>query len=235
MNQSLFTNVNTSLKRLIEAKPLSDKHEWGWDCISIPLFTLYVDYKRIWQKINGRQKDSFTFSLFYRVRLFICSIYLYRFICLWLWNKNRLTDFILSFFLSHKHTHIHTAHWSMQGETPQLWLQDGFSHHFATLLWNYSVGLWQEVRWWGNAARWRRWLISEWEVIILPHLSYLLVLRVLWPEVAAHCLKLDVEMRQPVEQIHPPRRRIIHHGRHPDAAACRLSLHSLARFLTGTL
>lgn len=35
-----------------------------------------MDYKRIWQKINGRQKDSFTFSLFYRVRLFICSIYI---------------------------------------------------------------------------------------------------------------------------------------------------------------
>lgn len=145
------------------------------------------------------------------------------------------SQILFSLFFSLTHTHIHTAHWSMQGETPQLWLQDGFSHHLATLLWNYNVGMWQEVRWWGNAAQWRRWWISEWEVIILPHLSYLLVLRVLWPEVAAHCLKLDVEMRQPVEQIHPPRRRIIHHGRHPDAAACRLSLHSIARFLTGKL
>lgn len=49
-----------------------------------------------------------------------------------------------------------------------------------------------------------------------PHrcLSYLLVLRVLWPEVAAHNLEFHVEMRQPVKQVDPPRRGVIHHGSH---------------------
>lgn len=76
---------------------------------------------------------------------------------------------------------------------------------------------------------------SEWVVIIPPYLSYLLVLRVLRSEVAAHELELDVEMRQPVEQIHPPRRRVVHYGSHPDPATRRLSLHPLNRFLTQTL
>lgn len=66
---------------------------------------------------------------------------------------------------------------------------------------------------------------SEWEVIIPPYLSYLLVLRVLWPEVTAHNLELHVEMGQPVEQIHPPWWRVVHYGRHPDPATCRLSRH----------
>lgn len=57
---------------------------------------------------------------------------------------------------------------------------------------------------------------SDWEVIIPPYLSYLLVLRVLRSEVTAHHLEFDVEVRQPVEQIHPPGRRVVHHGRHPD-------------------
>lgn len=55
-----------------------------------------------------------------------------------------------------------------------------------------------------------------WEVIIPLHSTYLLVLRVFRPEVTAHQLELEVEMRQPVEQIHPPGRRVVHHGRHLD-------------------
>lgn len=48
--------------------------------------------------------------------------------------------------------------------------------------------------------------------------SYLLVLGVLRPEVAAHHLELDVKMGQSVKQVHPPRRGIIHDGRHPGPA-----------------
>lgn len=67
---------------------------------------------------------------------------------------------------------------------------------------------------------------SEWEVIIPPYLSYLLVLRVLWPEVTAHKLEFHVEMGHSVKQIHPPRWRVVHYSRHPDPATCRLSLRS---------
>lgn len=76
---------------------------------------------------------------------------------------------------------------------------------------------------------------SEWEVITPSYLSYLLVLGVLWSEVAAHQLKFHVEMRQPVEQVHPPRWRVVHYSRHPDANTCRLSLHSRTQFLTQKL
>ena len=66
--------------------------------------------------------------------------------------------------------------------------------------------------------------------------SYLLVFGVLRSEVAAHQLEFNVEMRQPVEKVHPPRWGVVHYGRHPDAglpAGC--TLHSITRFLTQTL
>lgn len=59
--------------------------------------------------------------------------------------------------------------------------------------------------------------------------SYLLVLGVLGPEVAAHNLEVDVKMWQSVQQVHPPRRGIIHHGRHPGPAAWLLAVASLTR------
>lgn len=64
-----------------------------------------------------------------------------------------------------------------------------------------------------------------------PHrcLSYLLVLRVLRPEVAAHNLEFHVEMGQPVKQVDPPRRGVIHHGSHLCPATCPPSLRSQAQ------
>lgn len=46
--------------------------------------------------------------------------------------------------------------------------------------------------------------------------SHLLIFRVLRSEVAAHQLEFEAEMRQSVQQIHPPRRRVVHHSCHPE-------------------
>lgn len=68
-----------------------------------------MDYKRIWQKINGRQKDSFTFSLFYRVRLFICSIYIDSSVYDCGTRIGSQILFSLFFSLTDTHTHSHSA------------------------------------------------------------------------------------------------------------------------------
>lgn len=72
----------------------------------------------------------------------------------------------------------------------------------------------------GGMIRWccmkRGMMNYEWEAIIPPYLSYLLVLRVLRPEVTTHKLEFQIEMRQPVKQIHPPRWRVVYYGRHPE-------------------
>ena len=51
--------------------------------------------------------------------------------------------------LSLSFTHTHTQHWSMQRGNPQLCgcRTGSVTQHLATLLWNYSVGRWQEVGW----------------------------------------------------------------------------------------
>lgn len=43
---------------------------------------------------------------------------------------------------------------------------------------------------------------------------YLLISPVLWLEITARLFKLQVEMRKPVEEVHPPRRRVADHSCH---------------------
>ncbi len=152
------------------------------------------------------------------------------------WFKDISLSLSLSLTNTQTHTHIHThcidrcregTHNSVVAGQPQSPLG-----HSAVKLQCGQVAGGRMIRW---CCMMKGMMNFEWEVIIPPYLSYLLVLRVLRPEVTAHKLEFHVEMRQPVEEIDPPRRRVVHHGRHPDPVTCRLSRHSLTRFLTRTL
>lgn len=56
----------------------------------------------------------------------------------------------------------------------------------------------------------------RWEAFI-----YLLICPVLWPEVTARLLKLEVEMGKSVQQVHPPRWRITHYRSHGEEKSVR--------------
>lgn len=59
-------------------------------------------------------------------------------------------------------------------------------------------------------------LMFVWAGLIALYSSYLLVFRVLRSEVAVHQLEFKAEMRQSVQQIHPPGRRVVHYSCHPE-------------------
>lgn len=116
----------------------------------------------------------------------------------------------------------------VQGDTWQtLRFRDSLCHHLAALLWNDRVGRRQKVRS-GDAERWDDtfWVGGNYSPPPPGGRSYLLVLWVLRPEVTAHNLEFHVEMGQPMKQVDPPRRGVIHHGSHLWAAARQRSLRS---------